>query len=91
MLASNRGAPRHPDWYYNLVANPMTTVEIGAETWTVRARVATSNERRELIGRLTAETPSVAAAVGHTSREIPVVIIELLARHDQPGRGETRR
>ena len=32
VLASNRGAPRHPDWYYNLVAHPSTTVEIGAET-----------------------------------------------------------
>src|SRR3984957_19831062 len=29
VLASNRGAPRHPDWYYNLVAHPSTTVEIG--------------------------------------------------------------
>jgi deazaflavin-dependent oxidoreductase (nitroreductase family) len=91
VLASNRGAPRHPDWYDNLVANPMTTVEVGAATWAVRARVASPDERRQLIGRLMAETPSVAAAVGHTSREIPVVIIELLARHDQPGRGETRR
>jgi deazaflavin-dependent oxidoreductase (nitroreductase family) len=40
VLASNRGAPRHPHWYYNLVANPTTTADIGEETWTVRARVA---------------------------------------------------
>jgi deazaflavin-dependent oxidoreductase (nitroreductase family) len=89
VLASNRGAPRHPDWYYNLVANPTTTAEIGAETWTVRARVAAPEERRALIDRLMAETQSVAAAVGHTSREIPVVILDLLARRDQASRGET--
>ena len=40
VLASNRGAPRHPDWYYNVVTNPTTTAEIGAATWTVQARVA---------------------------------------------------
>ena len=80
ILASNRGAPRHPDWYYNLVAHPSTTVEIGAETWSVRARVAAPEERRKMTDRLMAESPSVASAVGRTSRQIPVVILELLAR-----------
>ena len=80
VLASNRGAPRHPDWYYNLVSHPTTTVEIGAETWSVRARVAGAEERRKMIDRLVAESPSVASAVGRTSRQIPVLILELLAR-----------
>jgi deazaflavin-dependent oxidoreductase (nitroreductase family) len=80
VLASNRGAPRHPDWYYNLVAHPTTTVEIGAETWSVRAPVAAPEERRNLTDRLVAESPSVASAVSRTSRQIPVVILELLAR-----------
>ena len=61
VLASNRGAPRHPDWYYNLVAHSTTTVEIGAETWSVRARVAAPEERRKVIDRLVAESPSVAS------------------------------
>jgi deazaflavin-dependent oxidoreductase (nitroreductase family) len=55
VLASNRGAPRHPDWYYNLVAHPTTTVEIGAEVWSVRARVAAPEERRKMTDRLVAE------------------------------------
>ena len=80
VLASNRGAPQHPDWYYNLVAHPTTTVEIGAETWSVRARVTAPEERRQMTDRLVAESPSVASAVGRTSRQIPVVILELLAR-----------
>ena len=29
VIASNIGAPRHPDWYLNLVANPEVTVEVG--------------------------------------------------------------
>jgi deazaflavin-dependent oxidoreductase (nitroreductase family) len=80
VLASNRGAPRHPDWDYNLVAHPTTTVEIGAETWSVRARVAAPEERRKITDRLVVDSPSVASAVGRTSRQIPVVILELLAR-----------
>jgi deazaflavin-dependent oxidoreductase (nitroreductase family) len=91
VLASNRGAPRHPDWYFNLVAHPTTTVEIGAETWSVRARVAAPGERRKMTDRLVAESPSVASAVGRTSRQIPVVILELLAKVDHPPRGDSRR
>ena len=78
VLASNMGAPRHPAWYHNLVANPTTTAEIGAETWTVRARVVDPDERRELLDRIMAESPLVAAAVSRTSSEIPVVILERL-------------
>src|SRR5947209_8045503 len=40
VFASKGGAPTNPDWYYNLVANPETTVEVGTETIPVRARVA---------------------------------------------------
>jgi deazaflavin-dependent oxidoreductase (nitroreductase family) len=33
VLASNYGAPKHPDWYYNLLAHPNVTVEVGSETY----------------------------------------------------------
>ncbi|TME01188.1 MAG: nitroreductase family deazaflavin-dependent oxidoreductase, partial [Chloroflexi bacterium] len=33
VIASNVGAPAHPDWYRNLVAHPDVTVEVGAETF----------------------------------------------------------
>ncbi len=80
VLASNRGAPRHPDWYYNLVAHLTTTVEIGAETWSVQAPVADPEERRKMTDRLVAESPSVASAVRRTSRQIPVVILDPVAK-----------
>ena len=32
IFASKAGAPTHPDWYYNVVANPEASVEIGTET-----------------------------------------------------------
>lgn len=40
VFASKAGAPNHPDWYYNLVANPDVSAEIGVETLRFRARTA---------------------------------------------------
>jgi deazaflavin-dependent oxidoreductase (nitroreductase family) len=79
VLASNYGAPRHPAWYHNLLARPNSAIEIGAATTAVHARVATAGERRELLERLTTSNPGVAAAVGRTARELPVVILEFAA------------
>jgi deazaflavin-dependent oxidoreductase (nitroreductase family) len=80
VLASNFGARRHPSWYHNLIAYPATTVEIGADTWAVKATVATPEERKRLLGRILVETPSVAGAVRNTSREIPVVILHFVGK-----------
>jgi len=78
VLASNFGAQRHPRWYHNVIANPAATAEIGGDTWAVKATVATPEERNRLLGPIMAETPSAAAAVRNTSREIPVVILHLI-------------
>jgi deazaflavin-dependent oxidoreductase (nitroreductase family) len=71
-----------PAWYHNLLANPTTVVEIGAETWRVHARVAAADEPRLLLDRIMAATPSAAAAIRATRREIPVVVLDLLDRPD---------
>src|SRR5215469_18297866 len=42
VFASKAGAPTHPDWYHNLVANPAVTAEIGTQTVDLTARVAGS-------------------------------------------------
>lgn len=39
VIASNAGAPRHPDWYRNLVAHPDVAVELGKETFDATAVV----------------------------------------------------
>src|SRR5262245_1407507 len=44
VLASKGGAPNHPAWYHNLVANPTVTIERGTERFEARARVATGEE-----------------------------------------------
>src|SRR5688572_24452001 len=43
VIASKGGAPTHPDWYHNVVANPDVTVDVatasGTENFKARARV----------------------------------------------------
>src|SRR5579862_9385450 len=48
IVASKGGAPTNPDWYYNLLANPVATVEVGTERYQVRATVAEPAERDRL-------------------------------------------
>src|SRR5712672_2370961 len=60
VIASNMGAPRHPDWYVNLVANPRVTVEVGDETYEAVARTATGPERERLWAMLKESYPFFA-------------------------------
>src|SRR5512137_133237 len=45
IIASKGGAPTNPAWYYNIVANPLVTVEVGTEKFQVRATVTAEPER----------------------------------------------
>jgi deazaflavin-dependent oxidoreductase (nitroreductase family) len=75
VLASDFGSPKHPAWYHNLRAKPLTIVEVGGRVVEVRARVAGPRDRQMLLRQLVAETPSVAAAIANTTREIPIVLL----------------
>lgn len=48
VYASAAGSPRHPDWYYNIKANPEFTVEYDGATFGVRATELSEPERSEL-------------------------------------------
>jgi deazaflavin-dependent oxidoreductase (nitroreductase family) len=77
IFASKGGAPTNPDWFYNLVANPDTSVEIGTERYDVTARVAEGEEREKIWEAQKKAFPNFAeyeAAAG--GREIPVVVLE---------------
>ena len=50
VFASKGGAPTNPDWFHNLTTNPEATIETGAATVPVRARVAEGEEREEHLG-----------------------------------------
>ncbi|MBB5907370.1 nitroreductase family deazaflavin-dependent oxidoreductase [Actinoalloteichus hymeniacidonis] len=73
VFASKGGAPYHPDWYHNLVANPETSVEVGTEKFKVTAKVLTGTERDEVYARMSAVQPQFADYQAKTERTIPVV------------------
>jgi deazaflavin-dependent oxidoreductase (nitroreductase family) len=76
LIASKGGYPRHPAWFHNLLAHPDTTVQIGSQRRTVRARVADSDERARLWPKAVASYPGYETYQQRTEREIPVVILE---------------
>jgi deazaflavin-dependent oxidoreductase (nitroreductase family) len=76
VFASKGGAPTNPDWYYNLLAHPTTTVEIGTETVPVVARVAGNDERTKIWEKQKKDAPGFADYEKNTPRQIPVVILE---------------
>lgn len=75
LVASKGGAPHHPLWYFNLVADP-TAVEIqdGPEPFAVVVREVTGDERAEWWGRAVAAYPPYADYQANTEREIPVFV-----------------
>ena len=76
VLASKAGAPTNPDWYYNLVANPAVSVEVGTEQFQARATVATEPERTKLFEQMVAVNPGFAEYEQKAApRIIPVIIL----------------
>src|SRR6266851_4550969 len=80
--AANGGSPTHPEWYYNLKANPRITVEVGTQTFTVAAEELGSTARAELWPKLVAEwpkpvagSPDLGAAQAKTTRQFPVYML----------------
>ena len=77
VLASNRGAPKHPDWYHNLVANPIVTVEVGPETFQARAIVSEGADRDRLVVERSKSNPAFIRNQERAgSRQIPLVWLE---------------
>jgi deazaflavin-dependent oxidoreductase (nitroreductase family) len=76
VFGSKGGAPTNPDWYYNLVANPEATIEVGTEAIPVRARVAQGEERERIWEKQKRDNPGFADYEKKTTRQIPVVILE---------------
>ena len=76
ILASKGGAPTNPDWYYNLLANPVLTVELGTEKFQARATIAEGEERERLFAHHAELMPGFAEYRQKTTRQIPVIILE---------------
>ena len=75
VIASKGGAPTHPDWYYNIVANPQVTVEVGAENFQALASVAEEPERTRLYNQMVEVMPGFDDYRRNTTRVIPVSVL----------------
>jgi deazaflavin-dependent oxidoreductase (nitroreductase family) len=75
IIASKGGAPTNPDWYYNLLAQPLVKVEVGSEQFQVRAEVATEPERTRLYNQMVDMMPGFAEYQRKTTRVIPVITL----------------
>jgi deazaflavin-dependent oxidoreductase (nitroreductase family) len=76
LVASYGGDDRHPAWYHNLVANPDVDVMIDGATRSMRARVASPDEKAELWPQIVATYKGYGGYQQRTDRDIPVVILE---------------
>jgi F420H(2)-dependent quinone reductase len=75
-VASKGGAPEHPLWYYNLLANPRVEVQDGADKWEMTARELSGAEREAWWERAVAAFPPYAEYQQRTARLIPVFVLE---------------
>ncbi|WP_030911618.1 nitroreductase family deazaflavin-dependent oxidoreductase, partial [Streptosporangium amethystogenes] len=75
ITASARGAPNHPAWYHNLLADPRVTVEDGIFTYQAQAVVLEGEERDRLFARAVESDPGWADYQARTRRIIPVIAL----------------
>jgi deazaflavin-dependent oxidoreductase (nitroreductase family) len=75
-VASQGGAPTHPTWYYNFLADPVVDLQDGPEPHQYRARLAEGQEREEWWERCVAQYAPYAEYQERTDREIPVFLLE---------------
>jgi deazaflavin-dependent oxidoreductase (nitroreductase family) len=75
VMASNAGAPSDPDWYVNLLHQPLVSVEVEEDTYEARAIPVTGAERERLWAELTERYPFFAEHEVKAGRTIPVVAL----------------
>ena len=75
VIASNAGALTHPAWYYNVVAHPNVTVEVGFETFDATTLVMEGEERHRLWNRIVELYPFFAEHQAKIARQIPVIAL----------------
>lgn len=76
VVASRGGHDDPPSWYLNLAENPEVRVQVGADTFTARARTASPEEKARLWTVMLEQWPAYDDYQAKTERDIPVVILE---------------
>ncbi|MEZ5075975.1 MAG: nitroreductase family deazaflavin-dependent oxidoreductase [Solirubrobacterales bacterium] len=76
LIASKGGYPKNPAWYYNLRANPDTTVQVGSEVRPVHAREASEEEYERLWEIAVSSYGGYRDYQARTDRKIPLIVLE---------------
>jgi deazaflavin-dependent oxidoreductase (nitroreductase family) len=76
VVASQGGAPDHPSWYFNLLADPHVELQDGPLKQDMLAREIEGDERREWWKRAVAAFPPYREYQARTKRQIPVFVLE---------------
>lgn len=75
-VASLGGSPKHPVWYYNLVAEPHVELQDGPVKQDMTARQLAGDEKAQWWERAVVAYPPYADYQEKTDREIPVFVLE---------------
>ena len=75
VVASLGGAPKHPVWYYNVVADPHVELRDGPVVQAMTAREVTGDEKATWWERAVAAYPDYADYQAKTERQIPVFVL----------------
>lgn len=76
IVGSVGGAPKHPQWYRNLVADPNVEVQVLGDRFAATARTAADDEKPRLWELMAEIWPAYDQYQARTEREIPVVVLE---------------
>lgn len=75
-VASQGGAPEHPQWYHNFLADPVVELQDGPEAHEYVAREIEGEERDVWWERAVEAYPPYAEYQQKTDRRIPVFLLE---------------
>lgn len=73
VVAANSGRPANPDWFYNLMANPIAWVEIRDRALVVRAEPVLADDAATFWPRILQRAPTYERYRKATERVIPLV------------------
>ena len=76
IIASSGGAPTHPKWYLNILAEPNVKLQVKADKFDAVARTAESPEREAIWQEAVNTWPKYNLYQSRTTRQIPVVVID---------------
>ena len=80
LVASNDGSENHPLWYLNLLEDSKVELQVGAEKFSAKAKVANPKEKPRLWKIMSKIFPTYDKYQANAEREIPLIILKRTAR-----------